>query len=67
MGLGEVRSRVRIAARLLAAALLATCALAAPAAADDAPYGQNDAGGFRNYFWKCRPVSISDFGMRNED
>src|SRR6476659_6487368 len=48
MGSGEVRSTVQNAARLLAAALLASLALAGPAAADDAPYGQNDAGGFRN-------------------
>jgi acyl-homoserine lactone acylase PvdQ len=48
MGPGEVRSTVRKAARLFGAALLGALALAAPAAADDAPYGLNDAGGFRN-------------------
>ncbi|HEV7459720.1 MAG TPA: penicillin acylase family protein, partial [Solirubrobacteraceae bacterium] len=48
MGSGEARSMVRNAVRLLAAALLSALALAAPAVADDAPYGQNDAGGFRN-------------------
>jgi acyl-homoserine lactone acylase PvdQ len=48
MGLGEARSTLPHAARLLAAALAATLALATPAAADDAPYGANDAGGFRN-------------------
>src|SRR2546421_12309482 len=48
MGSAGARSTVRHAARLLAAALAATLVLAAPAAADDAPYGANDAGGFRN-------------------
>src|SRR2546421_1951993 len=47
MGRGGAGTPVR-AVRLLAAALAAALVLAAPAAADDAPYGQNDAGGFRN-------------------
>src|SRR5437763_3424951 len=47
MGRGGAGTPVR-AVRLLAAALAAALLLAAPAAADDAPYGQNDAGGFRN-------------------